>query len=411
MSKNTKSRYGRKKTMRSIWIAVITVLVIAAAVFLIICTQKDGAGMNCFRRSATAATADGVKVTMGEYRVGFDTLSSSYQTASLTEDQIRNLQENAAKQVLQQKIYAKEAKALGLSLTEEQKTACEKSAQNQIDSIESYYRNQMVQGGSYSKAALDKQMTDYFQHLGMSRDAYRAFMRESAEAEYYRRAIDAYYKEKGIDEAALLAFYRKSVEESMTMKDADGKDVPTYGDGDYWYYMMLYSMGYSTPMLYVPEGFIYIDYIELQKSSTEEATETVSKVTNGEISFDELMASDENKDSYRRILKAPYPIAEKDHAQLFKPDEVYTMAEKLQVGEIGSFIADPVTADDGTQTVTAYLFRRAEGKMCMDGDSGVINIDYFDGVRDSAISEFIVDPWFSDVKYEDALYAYKGVFE
>ena len=78
------------------------------------------------------------------------------------------------------------------------------------------------------------------------------------------------------------------------------------------------------------------------------------------------------------------------------------------IGEIGSFIEEPVTAEDGTVTVTGYLFRRAEGNMCMDGDSGVIKIDYYPGVRASMETQYRVDQWLADIRYEDAMYAYKG---
>ena len=405
--------YGKKKTTRNILIAVIAVLVIAAAIFLAVALQKDGAGMNCFRRSATAASADGERISVSEYRVMFDMVSSNYTSTTLTDEQIRNLQEYCAKETLKQKVYAKEAKVLGLSLTDEQIAAAEKAADDQIASIRQYYTENLISNGNYSKAAVDKQITAYFQRIGMSENAYRTFLIENTESGYYDQVIDNYYKENGsgIDEDTLVAYYKKSVEDSMKTVAEDGTETPTYTDGMFWNYMMMYQIGYSSPMLYVPEGFIYIDFIQLEAGTTEEINQIIAEVMDGSRSFDELISSGDNKDPYKSVLKAPYPIAEKDHSALFTQDAIYTAAAALEVGKVGSFIDEPVTADDGTTTVTAYLFRRAEGNMCYDGDHGVIKIDYFPNVRESAVEQYRLDQWLSDLKIEDIVYTYKGALE
>lgn len=400
----------RKKTIRNILIAVIAALVIAGAIFLTIILQKDGAGMNCFRRNATAATADGERASMAEYRVAFDTVASNYQSTQMTNEQIRNLQEYAAREALMQKVYIKEAKSLGLTLSDDQKASCRQNAQSQVDSIEAYYAESLANSGNYSKAALDKQVNAYYQNLGMSKNEYRSFLTESAEAELCRQAIEAYYKQNGsgIAEDELVAFYRRNVAESMTTKNADGTESPVYSEGMFWNYMMLYSIGYASPMLYVPEGFIYIDFIQMEAASEEEAAEIVGKFNMGEMSFDELLNSEDNKDPFRALLKAPYPIAENDHSALFTPQEIYTMAAELPIGGISSYIGKSEPAEDGTVTATVYLFRRAEGDMCYDGDHGVIKIDYFEGIRESAEEQFRVDRWLGDIRYEDAIYTYKG---
>ena len=56
-----------------------------------------------------------------------------------------------------------------------------------------------------------------------------------------------------------------------------------------------------------------------------------------------------------------------------------------------------------------YLFRRADGAgVCMDGDSGVIDIDYYTGVRQTIEADYRNSVWFSDVSFADAIYSYKG---
>ncbi|MBQ6331760.1 MAG: SurA N-terminal domain-containing protein [Clostridia bacterium] len=403
-------QYGKKKLTRNILIGVLVVLVIGIAIFLSIALQKDSAGMNCFQRKATAASADGVKISMGEYRLNFDTTMMSYQTTTFSDKQMKNLQENIARQTLLPRVYAKEAKALGLSLTKEQKEEAAKTAQTQIDAVKESIAKELSQSGNYSKSAVEKQLAAYYQQIGMNENEYYSFVKENAEGNYYWEAIDAYYQENGdgIDEATLLDYYRKSVEDSMYTENEDGTKKSSYSEGQYWYTMMLYQMGYSMPMMYVPEGFIYIDYIKLQKGTKKEIEEIINKVNAGEIDFDQLRKSDDNIDTYRDALEGPYPIGENDHAQMFSSQAAYDAAAALVIGEIGSFIEEPVTAEDGSVTVTGYLFRRAEGNMCMDGDSGVIKIDYYPGVREAMLDEYRLQQWISDIRFEDAMYAYKG---
>ena len=402
--------YGKKKTTRNILIGVIAVLVIAAAIFLTVALQKDGAGLNCFQRRATAASADGERISFAEYKTMFDMVSSSYTSTTFSDDQIRSLQENCAREILMMKVYEKEAKALGLSLTEEQIAASKKAADDQIASIEKYYADSLISNGTYSKTALEKQIDSYFQRLGMSENEYRAFIRRNTEGEYYRQAIAGYYEANGsgIDEDTLVDYYRKIVGETMTTKNEDGTEKSNYLEGQFWYNLVMYQYGYSTPMMYVPEGFVYVDYIKLEKGSDVEMNEAISAVMSGERSFDELMASDENMDTFKTIMTAPYPVAEKDHSGLFTSDDAFAVINGLAVGEIGNYVEEPTVADDGTSTVTAYLFRRAEGNMCYDGDHGVIKIDYFPDMRASVEQQYRMDQWLSDLKIEDAIYAYKG---
>ena len=78
---------------------------------------------------------------------------------------------------------------------------------------------------------------------------------------------------------------------------------------------------------------------------------------------------------------------------------------------------EPKTPADSAATekaenakVTAYLFRRADAsKVLMEGDSGVIRLDYYPGLHDAFVQEYRAEQWFADLKFEDALYTYKGV--
>lgn len=409
-----------KKDHRSL-IALFLALVLAA-VFFTACGKQNGeqSEQNNGSEDPIAASADGVTVSMSEYRVTYRRLAEYYrqmylaQGLTMDEETQKMIREGAARQVLLQKIYIKEAEALGISLTEEEREACKASAQMQVDAIVEQFRTHLEQtgNGNGSKADFDVQLGAYFYELGMPQDEFLAYTQMVEESEVYREKLDAtYYEQDTPDEETLLRYYRESVEASMYTVDENGEQTPTYVPGQFWNYMKKYSEGHYSPLLYVPEGFIYIDYIEIRASSTAEAEELVRKVTEGEITFDELQNGKDNADPYRGTLKSPYPIGETDHAQLFTPQAVYTKAAALEIGGIDSYVGQAVTDDDGNTTVTAYLFRRAEGTMCIDGDAGVIRIDYFPETRALAEENYRIDQryarqdqWLSDVSFAQAIY-------
>ena len=399
----------KKKTIRNILIAVLVAAVIAAAVFLTIALRKDGHGMNLFQRSATAASADGVKISMIEYALSLDTLISnnSADPSTMSDELLKEYQDNAVNQALLVKVYAKEAKKLGLALTDEEVQKSKEAAQSQIDAIVENYTESLISGGSFSKAQLDKQVANYYTQIGMNQSRYYAFIKERAEASYYQTKLNEYYTTNGsgFTEDEILTYYHDTVKETMS----------GYSDGMYSMYTQFYAMGYTSPLLFVPEGFLYVDYVKLSKDTQEEINAIVDKINSEEMTFEELMASDDNVDSYKTALKSPYAIGENDYSYLCSEEEFYTKATELEMGEIGTLIV-PVkgTAEEGEEApitgYTGYLFRRAEGNMCEEGDSGIIKIDYYDGVRESVENGLREERWMGDLSTSEKVYGYKGVY-
>jgi hypothetical protein len=420
MNKKTKSQQGKKRQTRNILIAVAAALVIAVAIFLIVALSPDAAGMNCFQRKATVASADGEKITMGEYRVTYYPTSryyaQLYQAYGITagEAAVKELQENAAKEALLQKIYIKEGKAAGFTLTKEEEDACKKNAQDYVNGIDEQLKQEMIEGGAYSKAAFDKQVVEYYRALGMNKNEYFNYMKRAAEAALYADKLMTYWNEKNApDDETLLQYYRENAIASMSVKKSDGTETPNYTEGQIWTSYEMFRTGQSVPMPYLPEGFIFIDFVQIEAASSVDAEEIVRKIESGETTFEELKSSPDNKDPFAGKLNGPYPIAENDHKQLFEDQEIYTKAAALNDGEIGTFIK--TEGDKVESTATVYVFRRAKGDIFMDAESRVINIDYFTGLRETVKSEYInakwadiQNGWLADVKFSDALYAYKG---
>ena len=419
----------RKKTIRNIVIAVVIVALIAAAIVLGLNLRKDGHGLNGFERARTAASAHGTSISMLDYVMTFDTIAQNYSTATLTDEQITFLQENAARQALLIKIYAKEAKERGITLTDEEQKLCKDSAQEQIDAIEKNYTEQLSKSGNFSKATLEKQIADYYAMIGMTQGQYYRYCLERIEANYYMNKLEEYYETNGNDftEEELQQYYHDAVEEQME----------SYQPGQYSSSMQMYAYGYSLPLPFVPEGFFYVDYIEVSKDTEEEVRATFNKVINGGkedkskfvmfneqgytdptdegMSFDELLETNENRSMFKNFVDGPYAVGDEDYSYLFENSEVYDAAKALEIGQIGVYILPNKTTDtEGNETVTGYtgyMFRRAEDTMCEEGDSGIIKLDYYHAIRDSIESGLRQNKWTEDITYTDAVHAYRGALQ
>ena len=433
MSKQKRSQTGKKKLTRNILIGVAIAVVIAAIIFLAITLQTDGAGMNWFQRRATVASADGVKLNMIEYRVALNSEAQNnvyVQYYSMLGMTIEDVQEGVAQSALLRKIYIKEAKARGITLTKEEQDACKKEAQDTVDAVASYYKEYMVQNGTYTKTALEKQIADYYRQFGMNQNEYYAYVKENAEASYYEQKLQKQVTD-AITEDEVQKYYHETAEASMTTVGEDGEEKPAYEEGKFWAQMNQFLSNSSSsllPMLYVPEGFIYTDFIQIEGMTTAEVSEVIRQVKEGEKSFDELMNSDANVYAYRETFKGPYPIAEYDHKELFAENEAYAVVSALAVGEIDGYVVPAAAAESESESdsesesestkVTAYLFRRANGTLCEEGESGVIKMDAIPGLKDRIEAAYqnkqigaLESQWLSDLKFEKALYTYKGALE
>lgn len=409
----------RKKMIRNILIAAAVVILIVAVILLSIALRGDYRGYNWFERNAKVVEAGGETVRFGEFIVAFDNLlfsyeSSGYDLTAYTDEQIKELQEQTADSLLLQKLYQNKCKELGLSLTAEEKQACKDAAQREIDAVVEQITSNLIQSGSYSKAAVDSQVASYYnRNIGMSQTKYYNYVYEQMEASYCLTKLEEHYaaEMKDYTEEELLTYYEETTQ-------ANFADV--YETGIYSTYMLMYGMGYyGMPYLYVPEDFLYIDLIEVNAEDEATVTAFIERLQNGE-SFDEL-SQDElvSGDLYGKIA-GPYAIGAADYSYLVSDPEVYTLAEQLQVGEISSLVvSNPTTDADGneTTTYTGYIFRRAEGNMCIGGaQNGIVDIDYYDGVREEVevgmqqdkFSEIAL-VWLEDeIRYE-ALYRYESV--
>ena len=423
MDKNKKSQYGKKKRTRNILIAVLTALVIAAAIFLIVAFGKDSAGMNCFQKNATVATADGEKISMKEYRVSLDTLLrqnfgnyvSYLSQMGYSDEMIRSYQEGAATEALLEKIYVKEAKALGISLTKEEQDECKKTAQDYLAGIEEQYKSYMSENGTYSKTAFEKQIAEYYRELGMNKNEYYAFVRDSEEARLYANKLQAYWNEKNTpDDETILNDYVESAEKSKYQEKEDGTQEAAYQPGQFWKAAESFRSGSDLPMTYLPEGFIFIDFAMMKASTDQEAQELVRQFDEGELKFDDAKANVKNQDPFNGKLNGPYPIAADDHAELFEDQAIYDKAATLEIGEASRYVTRATDAD-GNPDITVYFFRRAEGSIFMDEASRVIKPEFFVGLSDKLKTQVVNNKWneltlgwIADIKFEDALYASKG---
>lgn len=406
----------KKKTVKTILIAALVAVVVIAAIVLSILLREDSRGLNAFDRSKVVATAGGQSVTMGEYVMAMDNTLSlySYYGISYTPDQA--MQDDIIESLLLNKLYLVKLRELGLSLTAEELATCKQTAKDQLASIENSIGQQLVNSGNFSTGALQSRVNEYFTRtLGMTKSQYVSYVEQEQQASLAKEKVSAYYESqtKNYTDAELLAYYEDTVTKNY---------ASDYQAGDYSSYMQMYTVGYySYPSLYVPEGFIYVDLIQIEAATEDEINAFYAELEGGK-TFEELAADSRNTASMQSAavsVAGPYAIGEGDYAYVADYEGLFETASALEVGAV-TLVIEPVTAtaEDGTESTTyvGYIIRRAEGAMCENGAAfGVVDIDYYDGVRASFQSSFetsrfneITDAWLADKWVSDAVYAYTG---
>lgn len=407
----------KKKNLKTILIAVLVAVVVICAIVFAILLRKDARGLTVFDRSKVVASAGGQSVTMGEYVMGLDnalSFYSQYYGMTYTEDTVRELQDTVVDQLLTQKLAVAKLDELGLTLSAEELASCKKAGEDQLKSLEESIGKQMATSGSFSNASLQTQINDYFtRQLGMSKAQYKKYIAEQEKAELAQEKLQAYYESETKDytEDELLAYYDKYVQENY---------ADAYSTGTYSMQMYMYQVGYSqTPYLYVPEGFLYIDALTYT-GATEDDVKSVQKRLDDGDDF-ETLSQLAGVTTMHDALKAPYAIGEGDWGYALGSAEAYNLAKELEVGETGSVIVPTTSTDEnGTETTSAYtlyIIRREEGSMCKDGAQfGIVDIDYYDGVRDTVKSAYesnafheITQSWMTNKQVSDTVYTYTGI--
>lgn len=418
----------KKKLVRNIVIAAAAVLVLACVIVLSILLRDDARGLNYFERNKVVASAAGQSVKMGEYAMALDNSLSYYMqygNATYTDEELKELKTNVLQQLLDQKVYVAKMNELGLNLTAEELDACKKAADDQVTALEESLGKQMSTSGNFSKASLESQINSYFtRQLGMSKSQYKKMIAEQTKASYAAEKLEAYYDEqiKGYTEDELLDYYNTYVTENFG---------DTYESGMYSMYMQMYEIGYSQmPYLFVPEGFVYVDVIELNDLTEEQIHAFYARYEGGE-SFEDLQNDPLNaKNAADAKVKGPYAIGDLDYGYAANDPALYKTASEMEIGEVKLLIAEATEAEgtesaapaegteaaEGTEPVkkTAYLIRRTEGKLCKDGaQTGVVDIDAYEGVRDTIKASYenerfqnITSEWTADAVIDETAYAY-----
>ena len=404
----------KKKTLNTILIsAAIAVVVIAAIVFSIL-LRPDAHGLNAFERSKVIATASGQSVTMGEYAMGLSSTLSYYSYYGITYTPDQATQDSVIEDLLLQKLYIAKLDELGLSLTAEELAACKMTAKDQLASLEESIGKQLSTSSNFSTASVQSQINDYFsRQLGMTKAQYVAYVEQEEKAELAAEKVKAYYEAqtKNYSEEELLAYYNEYVTESY------GDD---YTEGNYSTYMSMYTLGYYTvPWLYVPEGFIYVDIVQIDAETEDEINELYATLESG-ATFADLVGDSRNTATMHLSgIEGPYAIGEGDASYVAGYADLYAVASEMEIGET-KLVIEPETKtdDDGNETTTyaGYIILRTEGNLCENGAQyGVVDIDCYEGVRDQVASGFestrfneITTLWLADKWVDASAYAYTG---
>ncbi len=404
-----------KKTLRNILIGVAVGLVILLLIVFSILLRKDANGLNAFDRNKVVASAAGQTVTMREYVMALNNTMSYYTYYGLeySDEELKEMQEGVATQLLSHKVMLQKVDELGLSLTPEELAQCKKTAQDQLTELEESIGSQLATSGSYSNASVQSRINDYFTNrLGMTKAQYTAFIELQEKAEVAEDKLRTYYESdmQNYTDADLLAYYDEYVTDNY---------AANYETGTYSMQMYMYQIGYNQiPFLYVPEGFLYVDALSYTADTEEEVKVIEKRLADGE-DFDSI-ASAAGVTSLHDTLKAPYAIGEADWGYVLGSAEAYNLAKSLEIGKADSVIVpNTTTGEDGTETTssyTIYIVKRVEGNLCENGAAyGIVDIDYYDGVRAQVKSAYeanrfndLAEGWLTDKQLSDAIYTYAG---
>ena len=399
----------KKKNLKVLLIVIaVAIVVIAAAVFASL-LRKDGRGMNAFDRSKVVATGGGQSITMGELAMGLDNSINyyhQYYNTTYTGDELKQLQENVAKDLLLQKVYASKTEELGIGLTAEEIATCKKTASDQLATLEETIGKQLSTSGNFSNANLQTQINEYFtRQLGMNKSQYKAYIESQEKASLSLKKLEDYYADSLSEytDEDLLAFYHEHTSENYG---------DNYVDGNYAMQMYYYMLGYSsTPYLYVPEGFFYVDVLSFSADTEEEANAFVEKV-NESGDFDAI-AAESGVMSQHDFLPAPYAVGPNDWFYILDSQETYDAAAAMEIGEMKTFVISNTDAAEDAPAYTVLVVKRVEGAICENGAaSGVVDIDYY-GLRDSIKSDFedhkfeeLTETWLTNLDLTDAVHSY-----
>lgn len=360
-----------KNKKRTIGIAVIAVLVIALVAVGITLLKSDRFGYNYFERNQTIASVGNVSITKGEFAQTFNDYYSNIDTYNLyalyygygqyfdttSEDGLSELKAYILESLLQQKAYVQMAEEMGITLTEEEEAECKQDGQDAYDDLfEQCVESAKSAGSTTPETYATTTISTYLSNMGLTKSGFIARQVESSRASLLADKVYAQLQdEKVVTDEELPEIYEDYVQTNY---------VDSYTDGTYSTYEYYRRQGsYTTPYLYVPEGFVFIRTILITDPETgadvlaqikEDPTQFETILKNGEINEDEFMVTLDEDEGYG--------IGEND--SLFD-DQIYEVAKNLEVGDVQMVSVESTTTDDDGNEVAVpicYIIKRIEGE-------------------------------------------------
>lgn len=379
----------KRKTIRTVLTAAAAVTVVAAVIALSILFRENAFGLNTFEKNEVIASVSGVEVKMKEYAIAYDKQLNYYQQIGMLDalniDDYSFLKDSTVRQILMNRYYLKEIDRLGLKISDIDLNTCETSVDEELQTLEDSIKAQF--SDSIGAAQLRTQINRYYtDSVGMTKAEYRAFMIEQKQASYAQKLLlDLYGKEVSeYTDEDLEQFYEEIVGPDF---EAD------YTAGIYSEYMQYYLMNYSDiPFMYIPESFVYVNYAEISDINRSVVEEYMQKLQSGEMTFEEIVASNKNSAELRFAMDGPYPIGPDDYSYLSKFDGIYEEALKLEPGETTALMR--ATQVEDQEEAPDYIFtgvflQRVTGDFCVgDTEHGLIKMDKYENVPDLVVDSY-----------------------
>ena len=354
----------KRQTKKIIFIAVAVLAVIVLVASLVMLLRKDSFGDNYFTRNKAIASVNGAEITKNEYASSLSNYYNNISTYNMyamyygygqyydtsTEAGMKSLKNDILNNLIDYEVYIQMAKELGITLTDEEKSAAVQSAKDSLASLKEQILESAKSSGSQNPETYATTMlANYFSNMGINQKTFLARSEHTALAETYASKLREHFNaERNVTEEELKDIYTEYAKTYY-------QDV--YTAGAYSETASYVASGHTEiPYLYIPEDFIFVEVI--QTSDAEKAQDMMTKIKESG-DFETYRVSEDNESELGKASAKGkgQAIGENDNGF---DSAVFELAKDMEIGTVE--MVQAITKDaDGNDTSAYYIVKRVEG--------------------------------------------------
>lgn len=280
---------------------------VLAILLTLLLALSTAAGAQEIESNRVLAVVNGVAVSVDEIEQEFQDAAAFYRESGQPDEEIQNLRETLARECIMKELLRQKAAELGVDqFTEEEIADCRADAENQYESMLSYYMDYFYEEG-LSEEEIRAQTVAYFDESGYTVDSVVAQqLSDMAQDRLYEQVT----QNVEMTEAELSAYYNQRVE----------ADRQEYTEN---LYAFEYALSGEGTVTYVPAGFRRVRALLVRFS--DEDTMTMFDLTQ---LHDELMADEQSNLEQLKTVEA-----QMEEATASARAVIAEIQERLRAGE------------------------------------------------------------------------------